>query len=133
MTSYLLDTNVLSYLVRDPQGRVREYVAEVGEDAVWTSVVVAGELRFGARKRGSPRLRRSVEAILAAMSVVPLRPPADGHDAALRQTLEASGQPIGPNDMLIAAHALAENATLVSANTAEFRRVPNLTVTDWCG
>ncbi len=131
MTGYLLDTNVLSHLVRNPRGRVRDHIAKVGESAVWTSVIVAGELRFGAIKSGSPRLRQSVEAVLDTITVNPIRPPADNEYARLRQTLEAFGHPIGPNDMLVAAHALTENATLVTANTREFRRVPGLAVSDW--
>jgi len=88
-------------------------------------------LRFGARKSGSDRLRSSIEAILGAMPIVPRRPPADGEYASLRYQLEWAGRPIGPNDMRVAAHALTEDATLVTANAAEFRRVPGLDVADW--
>lgn len=128
---YLLDTNILSDLVRHPQGRVAQQIARVGEAAVCTSLIVAAELRFGAAKRQSPALTQQVEAILEAIEILSLDTPADTHYAQLRWHLEAAGTPIGPNDMLIAAHALAEGCTLVTANVGEFARVPNLPVCNW--
>ena len=128
---YLLDTDVLSDLVRNPQGRVAEKIAAVGQRAVATSVIVAAELRFGAAKRGSPRLTGQLNAILAAMEILPFEPPADERYAALRLRLKRSGKPIGPNDMLIAAHALAVDAVLVSGNTREFALVPSLGTENW--
>ena len=129
--SYLLDTNILSDLVRRPQGRVAGRVAEVGEDRVLTSIVVACELRYGATKRDSRRLSRQVEAVLRAIAVLPLEPGVDRHYAAIRATLEKQGTPIGANDLLIAAHARALHAVCVTANVAEFIRVPNLKVENW--
>ncbi len=128
---FLLDTNILSDLVRDPQGRVAQRIAAVGEDAVCTSIVAAAELRFGAAKRGLGSLTRQVEAILAVLPVLPLEPPADDFYARIRCTLEQAGQPIGPNDLLIAAHALAQDCTMVTANVGEFIRVPGLNVVNW--
>ena len=66
-TRYLLDTNILSELVRQPLGRIAQRVAAVGEEAVCTSIIVAAELRFGARKKNSPRLTKQVEAVLEAL------------------------------------------------------------------
>ena len=60
---YLLDTNIVSDLVRNPQGRVTQRIREVGEARVCTSIIVAAELRYGASKRGSPRLRAQLEAV----------------------------------------------------------------------
>ena len=128
---YLLDTNVISDLVREPQGRVAVKIAEVGEAVVCTSIVVAAELRFGAAKRGSERLSAQVDAILSAMDILPLEAPADHTYARLRWALEQSGRMIGPNDLLIAAHALASGCVLVTANVDEFSRVPDLAVEDW--
>ncbi|WP_422126810.1 type II toxin-antitoxin system VapC family toxin [Thioalkalivibrio sulfidiphilus] len=128
---YLLDTNVISELVRHPQGVVAKQIAAVGETAVCTSIVVAAELRFGAAKRDSVRLTNQVDAILGAMDVLPLDAPADSAYARLRAALEKSGRPIGPNDMLIAAHALAAECVLVTANADEFSRVPGLRVENW--
>ena len=128
---FLLDTNIVSDLVRHPQGRVAQKIAEYGEAAISTSIVVAAELRFGAAKKASPRLTAQVESILAAIEVLPFDAPADRAYAKLRLALEQAGQPIGPNDMLIAAHALANDCVLVSANLDEFARVAGLQVVNW--
>jgi len=130
---YLLDTNVLSELARRPHGGVAGRIAEVGGEAVCTSLVVAGELRFGATKSGSDKLRTQVEAILSAVEVLPLDPPVDQEYADIRYALERGGQPIGPNDLWIAAHARSLDLTLVTANLAEFQRVPRLGVESWLG
>jgi tRNA(fMet)-specific endonuclease VapC len=128
---FLLDTNILSDLVRHPQGLVAQRIGEVGEAAVCTSIIVAAELRFGAAKKNSPRLSGQVEAILAAMEVLPLDAPVDCAYAQVRWALEQSGQVIGPNDMLIAAQALACECVLVTANLAEFSRVEGLRLENW--
>ena len=128
---YLLDTNILSDLVRYPQGRIAQCIAQVGEKAICTSVVVASELRFGAARKNAEKLTAQVEIILAAMTVLPFEQPADREYAKLRHYLERVGTPIGPNDMLIAAHALATDTVLVTANKREFARVPGLTVENW--
>ena len=129
--SYLLDTSILSDLVRRPQGRVAARIAELGEDRVITSIVVACELRYGAAKRDSKRLSRQVEAVLGAIAVLPLEAGVDRQYAAIRATLEEQGTPIGANDLLIAAHARALHSVCVTANVAEFRRVPDLKVENW--
>jgi tRNA(fMet)-specific endonuclease VapC len=128
---FLLDTNIVSDLVRQPQGRVARCIAREGERSVCTSIVVAAELRYGAARLGSARLSRQLEAILAALDILPLEEPADRQYAKLRRQLEQRGMPIGPNDLLIAAHALAEECTLVTANEREFSRVPGLKVANW--
>lgn len=128
---YLLDTNILSHLVRQPQGPVATRIASVGEEKVFTSIVVACELRYGAAKRASARLTRQVETVLAAVEILPFEADADRHYAAIRTALERRGTPIGANDMLIAAHARALDAVCVADNTSEFKRVPALKVENW--
>jgi len=128
---YLLDTNILSDLVRHPQGKVAEKVALVGEKSICTSIVVAAELRFGARKRGSERLTNQLEGILSALEIAPLEEPADRHYGGLRSYLEKQGEIIGPNDLLIASHALALECVVITANVKEFSRVPGLVVENW--
>jgi tRNA(fMet)-specific endonuclease VapC len=131
LTGYLLDTNILSDLVRNPQGRIAERIARAGEAAICTSIIVAAELRFGAAKRGSERLTRQLEQILSALDIQPFDAPADAAYAELRTRLEAAGRPIGGNDMLIAAHALATGRTLVTDNEREFARVIGLQIENW--
>ncbi len=128
---YMLDTNIVSELVRRPQGPVTDRIAKEGEESVCTSIVVAAELRFGAQKKGSARLARQLEAVLSAIPVLPLEKPADEQYARLRHALEKAGTPIGPNDMLIAAHALSLNLAVVTANRREFSRVAGLVVENW--
>lgn len=128
---YLLDTNIVSELIRHPQGVVAARIASVGEENVVTSIVVAGELRFGAERRRSQRLTGQIEAVLRLLPVLPLGADADGHYGHLRAELERRGQVIGGNDMLIAAHALSIGATVVTDNVREFERVADLTVENW--
>ena len=127
----MLDTNVVSALVRRPDGDLARRVGALPPGSLAISVVVAGELRYGIQRRGSGRLTRQVEAILSAMDVLALAEPVDRHYGEIRTALERVGRPIGQNDLLIAAHARALDATLVTGNVREFRRVPGLAVEDW--
>ncbi len=128
---YLLDTSILSHLIREPQGVVAEKIADVGEANVLTSVIVACELRYGAAKRGSRKLTRQVEAVLGAMAIRSLESDVERAYASIRVALEKKGVPIGAHDMLIAAHARALDAVCVTDNVGEFKRVPALEVENW--
>lgn len=128
---YMLDTNVVSTLIRHPDGLLAARVAALPGASYAISVIVAGELRYGAARRNSARLSKQVEAVLAAVDVRPLAEPADRLYGEIRSEMERAGQPIGRNDLLIAAHARALAATLVTNNIREFRRVPGLAVEDW--
>ena len=128
---YLLDTNAVSDLVRNPQGKVAEHIFKVGEHQVCTSIIVSAELRYGAAKKGSSRLSAQLEAVLGALQVLPLEKPADEVYGSLRTELEHSGKPIGANDLLIAAQAVALACTVVTDNEKEFSRVKGLAVENW--
>src|ERR1700728_4459589 len=128
---YLLDTNIVSDLVRNPQGKVAQRIRRVGETQVCTSIIVAAELRYGAEKKGSPRLAAQLEAVLGALVVLPFEPPADAAYGLIRTRLERAGRPIGGNDLLIAAQAVALGLTLVTDNEAEFARVEGLRWENW--
>lgn len=128
---YMLDTNIISNLVRNPQGRVFDRIVRIGSDNLCISIITAAELRYGCAKKGSAKLLAQVEAILAAIEILPFDVPADAEYAGIRAELEAAGKPIGPNDLLIAAHAYAAGATLVTANVEEFRRVRGLITENW--
>jgi tRNA(fMet)-specific endonuclease VapC len=127
----LLDTNILSDLIRNPQGKAAQRIAKVGEDNVCTSIIVAAELRYGCARSGSRRLIEAVEELLSEIDILPFDVPADAAYGMIRTALEASGKPIGGNDLLIAAHAQAIAATIVTANEGEFRRVRGLKVENW--
>ena len=131
MIRYLLDTNIVSDLVRNPQGRIAQHVRKVGEAQVCTSIIVAAELRYGAAKKQSPRLTAQLQAVLGALEMLPLQKPADVTYGELRSRLEKAGRPIGGNDMLIAAQALTLGLTLVTDNEREFAQVKDLRRENW--
>jgi len=128
---YLLDTNIVSALIRDPHGPVAARVREVGEANVCTSIIVAAELRYGAEKKASARLTAQLEAVLAAIEILPLDVPADETYGRLRTDLELAGVSIGGNDLLIAAQALTLGFTIVTDNEREFARIPDLPRENW--
>src|SRR6266850_2699899 len=114
----MLDTNIISDLVRNPQGMTAKRVAKAGENNICTSIIVAAELRYGCAKSGSERLLKAVEDLLGEIDVLPFDVPVDAEYGGIRAELEAAGRPIGGNDLLIAAHAYAAGVTIVTANTA---------------
>jgi tRNA(fMet)-specific endonuclease VapC len=128
---YLLDTNIVSDLVRNPQGRIARHIRDVGEMRVCTSVIVAAELRYGVEKRRSPRLTAQLEAVLGAIEVLAFETPADAAYGLLRSRLEQIGRPIGGNDLLIAAQALSLGHTIVTDNEREFGRIDGLSCENW--
>lgn len=128
---YLLDTNIVSDMVRHPQGRVVRRIAAAGAEHIVISIVVACELRFGAMKSQAPRLAQHLDQILGHIRILPLESPVEEHYADIRCALERAGTPIGPNDLLIAAHARALGMTLITGNVGEFGRVPGLVVENW--
>jgi len=128
---YLLDTNIVSDLVRNPQGKVAQHIRKLGEAQVCTSIIVAAELRYGATKKGSPRLSAQLEAVLGALEVLPFEVPADAAYGLLRTRLEQVGRPIGANDLLIAAQSLSLGYTIVTDNEKEFLHVEDLRRENW--
>lgn len=128
---YLLDTNVISNVIRYPDGEAAKRVAQLSRGELWTSIIVSAELKFGYTKTSSERLERLIEGLLASFEVAPWEAPTDTVYARLRTDLEEKGTPIGQNDMLIAAHALALDAVLVTDNKKEFSRVPGLKIENW--
>jgi tRNA(fMet)-specific endonuclease VapC len=119
----MLDTNIISELVRNPAGKVAKRIRKVGDENLCVSIITSAELRFGCIKRGSTPLTEVVEKILSELDILPFDQPADTDYGRIRHDLEGAGRPIGPNDLLIAAHARSLGAVLVSANTREFSRV----------
>ena len=123
--------DMVSDLVRNPQGKVAEQVVKVGETQVCTSIIVAAELRYGAEKKQSPRLSGQLEAVLGALEILPFEKPADASYGSIRVRLERAGKPIGAKDLLIAAQALTLGYTVVTDNEKEFSRVEHLHVENW--
>lgn len=128
---YLLDTNIVSDLIRNPHGRITQRIRKVGEAQVCTSIIVAAELHYGSAKKGSPRLAAQLDAVLGVLEVLPFEAPADRTYGALRARLEEGGKLIGANDLLIAAQAIALGHVLVTDNEREFARVDGLRYENW--
>src|SRR5258707_5092766 len=128
---YLLDTNVVSDVVRNPRGSAATQLRRGGHSEVCISIIVAAELRFGIAQGGPPETAQKIIQILRQLSIMPFESPADHHYAELRLALEKAGKPIGANDMLIAAHTLALGCTLVTDNEREVSRVPGIAMENW--
>lgn len=126
----MLDTNIVSAIVREPRGKVLEHLLDVGEENVFISIITHGEIWYGVRKNGSEELSRKVSAVTRRLYVAPLQLPSDQRYAEIRLALR-QGNNIGQNDLWIAAHALALEAVLVTNNEGEFSRVPGLKIENW--
>jgi len=131
MPLVMLDTNIASAVMRSPEGPLWDRLEGYAPGEVCMSIVTSAELRFGIERIGSVRLLRQFEMLLEAIEVMPVAVPADETYARIRAHLQRAGTPIGANDLLIAAHALALDLTLVTANIREFSRVPDLRVENW--
>jgi len=131
LISYMLDTNICIYVinVRPPAVLARFRLERLG--SIGVSSVTAAELTFGVAKSGSARNRTALEMFLTAVEVLPFDASAIWHYGDLRAALERRGQPICALDTMIAAHAFACNAILVTNNTREFERVPGLRLENW--
>ncbi len=132
---YLLDTNIISYFLREASPALSQRILDSTPDSLAISIISAGELRYGLNKlttsKRATELTHHLNAVLTAIAIVPLPVQAATHYGSIRAQLEAAGTPIGNNDLWIAAHALALNFTLVTNNTREFVRVPGLRVENW--
>lgn len=134
--SYLPDTNAFSAYLRGKNPALTAHLrAAVAAGEVVLSVMVLAELEYGARKAertmGTTRFSERVGQLKAVLPVEPLGAEFAAAYALVRDTLEAEGRGIGDRDTIIAAHALVLRATLITANTREFERVPGLTVENW--
>lgn len=127
----MLDTNIISDVVRNPRGGPALRLRSIPQQDLCTSIIVAAELRYGCAKKGSDRLSERVEGILAEIPVLGFDVPGDVAYGMICAELESKGLPIGYNDALIAAHARSLNAIVVTANIREFSRAPDLDVENW--
>jgi tRNA(fMet)-specific endonuclease VapC len=126
-----LDTNICSYILRrHPVDMVARF-ATLDRQELWLSAIVAAELRFEASKLGSSRFSAAVEAWLVGFDVRPWPLEATHHYAQVRAALERTGQPIGGMELMIAAHALAEDSVVITNKAREFHRVPGLALEEW--
>ncbi len=129
---YLLDTDVCVFLLRGRAHTVAQRLRDLRADQVGTTAITAAELWYGALRsaKSDDNLSR-VQQFLAPIVRVPFDNRAAAHFARIKAALAAEGQLIGPMDLLIAATALSVNATLVTNNGGEYRRVPGLRIENW--
>ena len=127
----LLDTNICIYIINKRPPQVAAHFEGLVYGDVAVSSITGAELAFGVAKSGSARNQDALEKFLAPLEVLPFDAAAMVAYGTLRAQMQARGQPIGALDTLIAAHALALGATLVTNNLAEFGRVPGLACENW--
>jgi len=133
MPTYMLDTNIASFIIRGPSLALKERLRVVPMAQLCISAVTHGELLYGlARKPGATALQQAVQAFLQRVDVLPWDATAAERYGSLRARLEAQGTPLSGMDTLIAAHALAAGCVLVS-NDQAFGRVEGLGLEDWVG
>lgn len=131
MLKYLLDTNIAIYVIKR---RPVEVLGKFNENAtrMAISVITLAELLHGAEKSSQPSSNLAiVEDFCSRLEVLPYTAKAAQHYGSIRAALESTGQPIGVNDLHIAAHARSEGLVVVTNNVREFSRVPALLVENW--
>ncbi len=129
---FLLDTNICIYWLKGTYPNIGLRLCALSPDMVAIPSIVQAELYLGAYKSLSrEKTTAIVEAFLTPLTIVPFGPAEARQYARIRSEAEWAGKPIGPNDLLIAATALACGGTLVTHNVREFSRVAGLQIDDW--
>jgi tRNA(fMet)-specific endonuclease VapC len=129
---YLLDTNICIYIINQRSPHVRQRFAAVSVGDIAVSTVTLAELFYGVEESSNPaRNLSALHKFLIPLVVLPYDEGAAATYGKVRRVLEKAGTPIGPMDLMIAAHALAARLTVVTNNVREFRRVSGLLVEDW--
>lgn len=130
--TYMLDTNICIYVMKEKPVRVLQRFREELDGGLCISSITLAELEYGMKHSSDPvKNEQALLRFLAPLSILPFGAAAASEYGDLRAYLQRQGTPIGPLDMLIAAHARAENMTLVTNNVREFVRVPDLEIENW--
>ena len=129
---YCLDTNTVIYYLKGKYPTIERRLRELSPRNIFIPEMVVAELRFGALKsRQSKRNWQRIEAFMSPLTKLPFADEATNHYADIRKSLETQGQPIGPNDLIIASTARAYGTILITRNTREFGKVSGLQIEDW--
>jgi len=128
---YLLDTNIVSFHIRKSSTALQRHLKAVSAAQVGLSVITEMELRYGLARNPTLRIAPLVESFLSGITIVPIDSAVAKEYAKARHQLDAKGSPIGPLDLMIAAHALALGTILITNNLREFRRIDGLRCEDW--
>ena len=130
--TYMLDTNICIYVMKNKPEKVLERFREELDGGLGVSSITLAELEYGMKHSSNPaKNEQALLRFLAPLSILPFGAAVASEYGALRTYLQNKGTPIGPLDMLIAGHALAEGLTLVTNNVREFERVPDLRLENW--
>lgn len=128
----MLDTNIASFYIKGKSVLLDKKMTMVNPNELCISMITQAELYYGLEKANNPvRLTHLVEKFLSQITILDWDDNASRHYAIIRADLEKQGKVIGNMDMLISAHALAENLTIITNNVGEFSRVKGLAVQDW--
>jgi len=131
---YLIDTNICIYIMNNHPPEVLEKFKHIGVGEVGISSISVSELHYGACK--SKKIKQNIkrlEEFLFPFDILTYDENASREYGKVRSQLEKKGQIIGPLDMLIAAHAISRELTIITNNTKEFRRIRSLKVENWVG
>lgn len=129
---FMLDTNICIYLIRKKPVQVIKRLQNTSISEIGISVITLSELEYGlAKSSNKPQNRIALAEFLAPIEVIAFTEPAASKYGEIRAFLETKGTPVGAYDMMIAAHALSLNLTLVTNNTREFERIPKLRIENW--
>lgn len=126
----MLDTDISSYIIKRRPSSLAEKFQKHAE-ALCVSAMTAAELRFGVQKSGRPELAEYVEAFLERLAILDWTDEVTHHYARIRFEVERVGKPVGNMDLLIAAHAISERATLITNNVRHFSHIPGLKINEW--
>ena len=130
--TYMLDTNICIYVMKNRPEKVLQRFREELDGGLCISSITLAELEYGMKHSSNPaKNEQALLRFLAPLSILPFGAAAASEYGALRTYQQNKGTPIGPLDMLIAGHALAEGLTLVTNNVREFERVPDLRLENW--
>lgn len=130
--TYMLDTNICIYAMKKKPEKVLHRLREEMDNGICISSITLSELEYGMKHSSDPaRNEQALLRFLAPLSILPFGAAAASEYGEIRSYLQSKGMPIGPLDMLIAAHARAEEMILVTNNTREFERVPDLELENW--
>lgn len=131
MLKYMLDTNIVIYTIKNRPAEVKASFKRF-KGSMCVSTVTVGELVYGAERSSNPEKNLEViEGMLARVTVLPYEEKDAVHFGQIRAELLSIGKPIGPYDMMIAAHARSKGLVLVTNNTREFERVPGIRLDNW--
>ena len=129
---FMLDTNICSYILKNHPDSVTERFESIAPENLCISIITYAELYYGIEKSSTKKINEQViDSFVALVNIFPWEQSAVKCYAKIRNDLRIKGQLIGNMDLMIAAHALSLNATVITNNVSEFKRIKKLKVENW--